>query len=96
MKLGRPRPPKGRVHVHLTWDGEIHATHPDGFTGTISRDELILALGVVYDRGDELIYSRDRPDEEPPEVVVELFRLILTYDLTILLLDEQDESPRPG
>jgi hypothetical protein len=77
------------LYVHLAWDGGIFVIR--GETGEqlwVDREGLWEELAAATDRGDELLYSRERGTEEPPAHVAETFERIVDYQLPIKLIAE--------
>ena len=77
------------LYVHLAWDGGIFVIR--GETGEqlwTDRAGLDEELAAAKERGNVLLYSRERGDEEPPEQVTETFKRIADHELPIRLLEE--------
>jgi hypothetical protein len=77
------------LYVHLAWDGGIFVIR--GETGEqlwVDREGLWEELAAAKERGDELLYSRERGAEEPPAHVAETFDRIVEYQLPIKLIAE--------
>jgi hypothetical protein len=77
------------LYVHLAWDGGIFVIR--GETGEqlwVDRQGLWEELAAAKERGDELLYSRERGTEEPPAHVAETFDRIVDYQLPIKLIEE--------
>ena len=77
------------LYVHLAWDGGVFVIR--GETGEqlwVDRDGLWEELAAAKERGDELLYSRERGAEEPPAHVAENFDRIVDYQLPIKLIAE--------
>ena len=76
------------VYVHLAWDGGIFVIRDTGEQLWVDRQELDDELRAAKERGDVLLYSRERGDEEPPEEIAETFARIVDHELPIKLLEE--------
>jgi hypothetical protein len=77
------------IYVHLAWDGGIFVIRGDtGEQLWVDREGLWRELGAAKERGDELLYSRERGTEDPPEHVAETFDRIVDYHLPIKLIEE--------
>ena len=77
------------LYVHLAWDGGIFVIR--GETGEqlwVDREGLDRELREAKERGDVLLYSRERGEEEPPAEVTETFERIVEFELPIRLLEE--------
>ena len=77
------------LYVHLAWDGGIFIIR--GETGEqrwVDRDGLHAELRAAKERGDVLLYSRERAGEDPPQQLTETFRQIVDFELPIELLEE--------
>ena len=92
----RPRGGAGlTVYVHLAWSGRIFVIR--GETGEetwVDRPGLIGELERVAASGGGILYSRERPTEDPPAVVMENFRVLADYQLPMRLVDEPHEAAR--
>jgi hypothetical protein len=77
------------LYVHLAWDGGIFVIRGDtGEQLWMDREGLDQELRAARERGDVLLYSRERGDEDPPAQVTETFRRIAEFELPIKLLEE--------
>jgi hypothetical protein len=77
------------LYVHLAWDGGIFVIRGDtGEQLWVDRDGLERELRAAKERGDELLYSRERGAEEPPAELAETFQRIVDFELPIKLLEE--------
>jgi hypothetical protein len=77
------------LYVHLAWDGGIFVIR--GETGEqlwVDGDGLEEELRAAKERGDVLLYSRERGAEEPPAHVAETFDRIVDHQLPIKLIEE--------
>ena len=80
------------LYVHLAWDGGIFVIRGDtGEQLWVDREGLDEELRAVKERGDTLLYSRERGDQDPPPHVEETFKRIVDFELPIKLL----EQPHP-
>jgi hypothetical protein len=76
------------LYVHLAWDGGILVIRHTGEQVWVDGEGLDEELRAAKDRGDVLLYSRERGDEEPPAELVETFHRIVDFELPIKLLEE--------
>jgi hypothetical protein len=77
------------LYVHLAWDGGIFVIRGDtGEQLWVDRERLWEELAAAKESGDELLYSRERGTEDPPEHVAETFDRIVDYELPIKLIAE--------
>ena len=76
------------LYVHLAWDGGIFVIRDTGEQLWVDRDGLDEELRAAKQRGDVLLYSRERGEEEPPADLVETFERIVDFELPIKLLEE--------
>jgi hypothetical protein len=77
------------LYVHLAWDGGIFVIRGDtGEQLWVDREGLDAELHAAKERGDVLLYSRERGDEDPPRQVTETFERIVDFELPIKLLEE--------
>jgi hypothetical protein len=77
------------IYVHLAWDGGIFVIRGEsGQQLWVDREGLDRELREAKERGDVLLYSRERGAEEPPAQVTETFERIVEYQLPIRLLEE--------
>jgi hypothetical protein len=77
------------LYVHLAWDGGIFVIRGDtGKQLWVDRAGLERELREAKERGDVLLYSRERGAEEPPAAVTETFQRIADFELPIRLLEE--------
>jgi hypothetical protein len=77
-----------RIYVHLAWDGAIFVIRETGEQLWVDREGLDEELRAAKERGDVLLYSRERGEEDPPDHVAETFDRIADYELPIKLLAE--------
>jgi hypothetical protein len=76
------------IYVHLAWDGGIFVIRETGEQLWVDREELDMELRSAKERGDVLLYSRERGEEDPPEHVAETFERIVEHSLPIKLIEE--------
>jgi hypothetical protein len=76
------------LYVHLAWDGGIFVIRETGEQLWVDHEGLGAELSAAKQRGDVLLYSRERGEEEPPDELVETFHRIVDYELPIKLLEE--------
>lgn len=76
------------LYVHLAWDGAIFVVRDTGAQVWTDRDGLDRELADAKERGDVLLYSRERGEEDPPAQLTETFRRIAEFELPIRLLEE--------
>jgi hypothetical protein len=76
------------IYVHLAWDGGIFVIRENGEQLWVDPDGLHRELGAAKERGDVLLYSRERGEEEPPAALTETFERIVDFQLPIRLLEE--------
>jgi hypothetical protein len=76
------------IYVHLAWDGGIFVIRENGEQLWVDRDGLDRELQAAKERGDVLLYSRERGEEEPPAELTETFQRIVDFQLPIRLLEE--------
>jgi hypothetical protein len=77
------------IYVHLAWDGGIFVIRGDtGEQLWVDRDGLEKELRAAKERGDVLLYSRERGEEDPPQQVTETFQRIVDFELPLKLLEE--------
>jgi hypothetical protein len=77
------------LYVHLAWDGGIFIIR--GETGEqlwVDAEGLDTELRAARERGDVLLYSRERGEEDPPQQLTETFQRIAEFELPIKLLEE--------
>jgi hypothetical protein len=87
-------PPESELvlYVHLAWDGAIFVIRGDtGEQLWTDRDGLRAELERTRELGGTLLYSRERPQEDPPEHLSETFGQMLGHRLPVQLL----ERPHP-
>ena len=89
-----PTPPVHKIalYIHLRWDGSIFIAWTNGESSFVSEERLRGELGATRARAGAVLYSREHPDREPPQWVVNTLRLIASYGLPIALL----EGPAPS
>jgi len=81
------------LYVHLAWDGGIFVVRgSDGSEGWVTRSQLQEEIETVRAAGGMLLYSREAPDRDPPEIVTRTFELIGQAGLPIKLLEEPHPS----
>ena len=80
--------PSPAIYVHLAWDGAIFVMRGTGEQLWVDREELYDELRAAKERGDALLYSRERGTEEPPAHVAETFDRIVDFKLPIKLIEE--------
>ena len=77
------------LYIHLAGDGRILILPGDRLrTQWVMRDELEAELERIRELGGLVMYSRDHPERDPPEVVLETFDRILSYRLPMKLVAE--------
>lgn len=77
------------VYVHLSGDGGVFVV--DGETGAerwTGQGGLDAVLDRVAERSGTLLYTRDDPRQQPPELVVDAFAAIAGRGLPLRLLPE--------
>jgi hypothetical protein len=76
------------IYVHLAWDGGIFVIRETGEQLWLDRDGLDAELRAAKERGDVLLYSRERGSEDPPDHVAQTFNRIADHELPIKLIEE--------
>jgi hypothetical protein len=79
---------EGAIYVHLATDGGIFVIRDTGEQLWTDRDGLDQELRTAQERGSQLLYSRERGDEDPPPHVEGTFKRIVDFELPIKLLEE--------
>ncbi len=74
--------------MHLAWDGAIFVLRGTGEQIWVDREGLDEELRAAKERGDTLVYSRERGAEDPPDHVAETFDRIVGHELPIKLIEE--------
>jgi ankyrin repeat protein len=86
------------VYVHLALDGGIfHVDGATGLSGWLTERQLIEKLDAVSRTGGTLLYSREAPEADPPDIVMRTFERITDAGLPIRLVTEaHPQATIPG
>lgn len=84
------------LYIHLNFDGGIFIIDGDTEESSwITERKLKEMLETLKGRGGSVLYSRERPDEEPPRLVTHTFDVIISYELPIQLIEEPHPDALP-
>jgi hypothetical protein len=78
------------LHVDLKFSGAILASMDGQTYESITSDQLRHELQAVKDAGTFVLYTREYPDREPPEHLMNTFEIIADSGVPIRML-EPDE-----
>lgn len=84
------------LYIHLNFDGGIFTI--DGGTGEsawVTERKLKEMLETLKERGGDVLYSRERPAEDPPRLVEHTFNVIISYELPIKFIEEPHPDALP-
>ena len=77
------------LYVHLAADGRILILPGNRLrTQWVTRDVLEAELERIRELGGVVLYSRDHPEQAPPDVVLETFERIASYKMPMKLVAE--------
>jgi len=74
------------TYIHLAWSGRAFIVRGDtGQEYWVTREGFPAELQRIKAANGAVLYSREKPDQDPPTVVVENFKLIVDLGLPITL-----------
>ena len=74
------------TYIHLAWSGRAFIVRGDtGQEYWVAHDDFPAELQRIRAANGAVLYSREKPDQDPPTVVVENFKLIVALGLPITL-----------
>lgn len=84
------------LYIHLNFDGGIFTIDGDtGESAWVTERKLKEALETLKERGGNVLYSRERPTEDPPRLVVHTFKVIISYELPVKVIEEPHPDALP-
>jgi Ankyrin repeats (3 copies) len=85
------------LYIHLNFDGGIFTVDGDtGESAWVTERKMKEMLGTLKERGGNVLYSRERPTEDPPRLVAHTFRVIISYELPIKVIEEPHPDALPN
>jgi len=87
MSQQQSSPRTDRVtYIHLAWSGRAFIVRGDtGQEYWVAHDDFAAELQRIKATKGAVLYSREKPNEDPPAVVVDNFKLIVALGLPITL-----------